>query len=110
MVHQANLFSLNFKSGNRQPSPSRYSVCSLRAGTTKGAVCRKNCSVTSCGAAGLIARLVGKQPSTLQAWVLAEDAPAFVRFDGPLYSGGPTWRMEIAIPAAWPDNAVKSQQ
>jgi hypothetical protein len=62
------------------------------------------------GAAGLIARLVGKQPSTLQAWVLAEDAPAFVRFDGPLYSGGPTWRMEVAIPAAWPDNPVKSPQ
>jgi hypothetical protein len=62
------------------------------------------------GAAGLIARLVGKQPPNLQAWVLAESAPAFVRFDGPLYSGGPTWRMEVAIPAAWPDNAVKSQQ
>jgi hypothetical protein len=62
------------------------------------------------GVAGLIAHLTGKQPSNLQAWVLAEDAPAFVRFDGPLYSGGPTWRMEVAIPAAWPDNAVKSQQ
>ena len=62
------------------------------------------------GVAGLIARLTGKQPSPLQAWVLAEDAPAFVRFDGPLYSGGPTWRMEVAIPAAWPDNPVKSQQ
>ena len=62
------------------------------------------------GLAGLIARLTGKQPLPLQAWVLAEDAPAFVRFDGPLYSGGPTWRMEVAIPAAWPDNRVKSQQ
>jgi hypothetical protein len=62
------------------------------------------------GVAGLIARLKGKQPAPLQAWVLAEGAPAFVRFDGPLYSGGPTWRMEVAIPAVWPDNAVKSQQ
>jgi hypothetical protein len=62
------------------------------------------------GVAELIAHLTGKQPAPLQAWVLAESAPAFVRFDGPLYSGGPTWRMEVAIPAAWPDNAVKSQQ
>jgi hypothetical protein len=62
------------------------------------------------GAAGLITRLVGKQSPNLQAWVLAESAPAFVRFDGPLYSGGPTWRLEVALPAAWPDNAVKSQR
>ena len=56
------------------------------------------------GAAGLMARLVGKQPANLQAWVLAESAPAFVRFDGPLYSGGPTWRLEVALPAAWPES------
>jgi hypothetical protein len=56
------------------------------------------------GTAGLIARLVGKQPANLQAWVLAESAPAFVRFDGPLYSGGPTWRLEVALPAAWPES------
>jgi hypothetical protein len=62
------------------------------------------------GVAGLIAHLMGKQPAPLQAWVLAEGAPAFVRFDGPLYSGGPTWRMEVAIPAEWPDNPFKSQQ
>jgi len=62
------------------------------------------------GTAGLIARLVGKQTPNLQAWVLAESAPAFVRFDGPLYSGGPTWRMEVAIPAAWPDDAAQSHQ
>jgi hypothetical protein len=62
------------------------------------------------GVAGLIARLAGKQPAPMQAWVLAEGAPAFVRFDGPLYSGGPACRMEVAIPAAWPDHAAKSQQ
>jgi hypothetical protein len=62
------------------------------------------------GVAGLIAPLVGKQPPNMQAWVLAESAPAFVRFDGPLYSDGPTWRMELAIPAAWPGSAAKSQQ
>jgi hypothetical protein len=33
---------------------------------------------------------------------LVDDAPAFVRSDGPLYWDGPIWRMELAIPAAWP--------
>jgi hypothetical protein len=61
------------------------------------------------GVAGLLAHLMGKQPPPMQAWVLAEGAPAFVRFDGPLYSGGPIWRMELAIPAAWPGSGAKSQ-
>jgi hypothetical protein len=62
------------------------------------------------GLAGLIAPLVGKKPPNMQAWVLAEGAPAFVRYDGPLCSDGPTWRMELAIPAAWPGSADNSQQ
>jgi hypothetical protein len=62
------------------------------------------------GLAGLIAPLMGKQPAPMQAWVLAEGAPAFVRFDGPLCSGGSVWRMELAVPAAWPSNAGKTPQ
>ena len=64
------------------------------------------------GVAGLVAHLVGKQPPDTQAWVLADDAPAFVRSDGPLYGDGPIWRMELAIPAVWPDStaAVRSHK
>jgi hypothetical protein len=62
------------------------------------------------GVAGLIAHLVGKQPLNFQAWVLAEGPPAFVRFDGPLYRSGPVWRIEVAIPAAWPSSAGKTPQ
>jgi hypothetical protein len=64
------------------------------------------------GVAGLVARLVGKQPPDIQAWVLGNDAPAFVRSDGPLYGDGPIWRMELAIPAVWPDSsaAARSQK
>jgi hypothetical protein len=62
------------------------------------------------GVAGLIAPLMGKQPAPMQAWVLAEGAPAFIRFDGPLCSGGPVWRMELAVPASWPGSAVKTPQ
>jgi hypothetical protein len=61
------------------------------------------------GVAGLIAPLVGKQPPDTQAWMLADDAPAFVRSDGPLYKDGPIWRMELAVPAAWPDTTAGTQ-
>jgi hypothetical protein len=64
------------------------------------------------GLAGLVSRVLGKQPPDTQAWILGDDAPAFVRSDGPLYGDGPIWRMELAIPAAWPTStaAVRSQK
>ncbi len=64
------------------------------------------------GVAGLVAPLVGKQPPDTQAWVLADDAPAFVRSDGPMYEDGPIWRMELAVPPVWPDSsaAARSQK
>jgi hypothetical protein len=55
------------------------------------------------GFAGAVATILGKKPPNIQAWVLAKDAPALVRWDGPLNSDGPVWRMELAIPAVWPD-------
>jgi hypothetical protein len=61
------------------------------------------------GVAGLIAPLIGKKPPEMQAWVLNEGAPAFIRFDGPLYGDGPIWRMELAVPATWPSNTAKAQ-
>jgi hypothetical protein len=64
------------------------------------------------GVAGFIAPLLRKKPLDTQVWVLADDAPAFVRSDGPFYGDGPVCRMELAIPAVWPDNtaAVRSQR
>jgi hypothetical protein len=64
------------------------------------------------GLAGLVAPLVGKQPPDIQAWVLGDEAPAFVRSDGPLFGDGPIWRMELAVPAVWPDStaAARSQK
>jgi hypothetical protein len=56
------------------------------------------------GVAGAVAPIVGKQPPDTQAWVLSDVAPAFVRSDGPLYGDGPVWRMELAVPAKWPDS------
>ena len=44
---------------------------------------------------------LGKQPPDSRVWVLAGDAPAFVRSEQPLYAGGPLWRIELTSPV-WP--------
>jgi hypothetical protein len=50
------------------------------------------------GILGFLAPLVGKQPQDSHAWVVDGDAPAFVRMEGPLFAGGPSWRIEPASP------------
>jgi len=50
---------------------------------------------------GLVAPLVGKQPADTHVWILGGEAPAFVKSEGPLYVGGPIWRIELASPI-WP--------
>ena len=49
---------------------------------------------------GTVARLLGKLPPDSHAWIVGGDAPAFVRFEGPLYDG-PVWRIELTSPT-WP--------
>lgn len=53
------------------------------------------------GVAGLLASLLGKQPPDTDVWILGGKAPVFVRFEGPLYLGGPIWRIELTSPT-WP--------
>ena len=53
------------------------------------------------GVSGLLAPLLGKQPPDTHVWILGGDVPAFVRSEGPLYRGGPMWRIELTSPV-WP--------
>jgi hypothetical protein len=50
------------------------------------------------GFAGFMAPMMGKQPQDSHAWVLGGDAPAFFKLEGPLFLGGPSWRIEQASP------------
>jgi hypothetical protein len=54
------------------------------------------------GFVGLIAPLIGKQPDDLHVWITHDDVPAFVKFEGPIYNGGPVWRVELADSAKFP--------
>ena len=53
------------------------------------------------GVTGLVAPLVGKQPSDYHIWILPGHPPAFIREQGQLYEGGPIWIME-QISASFP--------
>jgi hypothetical protein len=50
------------------------------------------------GFAGLVAPILGKTPPDVHVWILAGDAPAFVRAEQPLYPDGPVWRIELTSP------------
>jgi hypothetical protein len=53
------------------------------------------------GMAGLVAPLLGKQPQDTHVWILSGEAPAFVKSEGPMFLGGPLWRIELVGPV-WP--------
>jgi|SRR6266850_2006809 len=57
------------------------------------------------GMTGWIAHLLGKVPPTTRVWVLRSEVPAFVKSEGPLFMGGPIWRIELASPV-WPTTAA----
>ena len=50
------------------------------------------------GLMGLIAPLLGKSPADSYAWVSADEVPAFIRSESPLYLGGPMLRTELVSP------------
>jgi hypothetical protein len=54
------------------------------------------------GVQGKIAPLIGKQPVEIHLWLIKSEAPAFVKFEGPMFQDGPVWRMELADPRPGP--------
>jgi hypothetical protein len=47
------------------------------------------------------ATLFGRMPSDYHAWIVTDGVPAFVRFEGPLDTMGPIWRLDLTSPR-WP--------
>lgn len=54
------------------------------------------------GLAGVVAPVIGKQPTDVHFWILGGDAPAFLREEGQFYEGGPIWRVDLVSPV-FPD-------
>lgn len=55
------------------------------------------------GISGVIAPIIGKQPPDTHVWMVGGKAPGFLKSEGPLYDGGPIWRIELVSPV-WPKN------
>jgi hypothetical protein len=47
---------------------------------------------------GFVASLLGKLPPDSDVWIALDGVPAFVRFEGPMYTG-PVWVLTLATPA-----------
>ena len=50
----------------------------------------------------VFATLLKRAPPDSHAWIISDELPAFVRFEGPLVTTGPVWRIETTSPR-WPD-------
>jgi hypothetical protein len=50
----------------------------------------------------LFATLLGRVPPDYHAWIITDEVPAFARFEGPLNTPGPVWRIELTSPR-WPN-------
>ena len=50
----------------------------------------------------LFATLLGRVPPDSHAWIINDEVPAFVKFEGPLFTMGPVWRIELTS-ARWPN-------
>jgi hypothetical protein len=46
------------------------------------------------GLAGVVAPVIGKEPPDYHVLIMTGPYPAFIREEGPLYQGGPIWRMQ----------------
>jgi hypothetical protein len=51
------------------------------------------------GVVGVVAPILGKEPADYHIWLQSGRPPAFVREEGPLYEGGPIWRIEQLAPS-----------
>lgn len=50
------------------------------------------------GVKGVLATVMGKQPPSFTMWIAQGKAPVLIRFQGPLYAEGPTWRIGLSAP------------
>jgi hypothetical protein len=81
----------------------------VRVGTASRKTIRYNAHVDIGGIAGVVAPIIGKQPSDIKLWVLAGDAPMLIRMEGALYPEGPIWTMVLTSPE-WPSTSSSSKK
>jgi hypothetical protein len=61
------------------------------------------------GIGGIVAPIIGRQPPDTHIWMLEGKAPSLLKSEGPLYDGGPIWRIELVSPT-WPKNDTNQKR
>jgi hypothetical protein len=79
-------------------------------GDSKLAAIHYDVKVELGGVAGTIAPLVGKEPPDIHVWMLGGEAPVIVKSEGPLFAGGPIWRIELTSPVWSSSDPARKQQ
>ena len=74
---------------------------SFSAGGSGGKAMKYVVKVDIGGISGVIAPIIGKQPPDTYVWMVGGKAPGFLKSEGPMFDGGPVWRIELASPV-WP--------
>jgi hypothetical protein len=74
---------------------------SFSVGGSRATAMRYAVKVDIGGISGVVAPIIGKQPPDMHIWMIGGKAPGFLKSEGPLYEGGPVWRIELASPV-WP--------
>jgi hypothetical protein len=87
------------------PKPRLVKLVVSRAGTeafTVGTASRRAThyalKVEIGGITGILADVLDKEPPDSHVWIFEGEAPAFVKSEAALFSGGPLWRMELTSP------------
>jgi hypothetical protein len=60
------------------------------------------------GLSGVVAPIIGKQPPDTHIWMIVGKVPGFLKSEGPMFEGGPVWRIELASPI-WPKRDVEQK-
>lgn len=71
---------------------------SFSAGGARLSATRFNLKIEIGGLAGMVARLIGKQPKDASVWILGGEAPGFLKSESQFYDGAPLWRIELTSP------------
>lgn len=56
---------------------------------------------------GILARVTGRYPPDGHVWIVTDDVPAFLTFQGALVNEGPLWRIDLTTPS-WPARAPRT--
>lgn len=67
---------------------------------------RFNIHIEIGGVAGVIAPVIGKQPSDIQIWAMDGEVPTFLKMVGAFYDKGPIWTTVLASPE-WPRQSIR---